>query len=114
MTGSNPELQPAPDVDDRLHERMEAFGREAQKVGQRFGRDAQAAGHRLANDPTIIHAADTGARIWGLIVLAVGLWFFAQVTLGLPLPVVASRDLWPVALVLIGLFVIVRGMTRRA
>jgi len=114
MTGTNPEPTPATDVGDRLKERFEAFGVEAQAAGERIGREAQAAGDRFVADPAVIRAADTGARIWGLLVLAVGVWFFAQVTLGLPLPLIAWRDLWPVALVLIGLFIIVRGMTRRA
>ena len=114
MTGTNPEPAPATDVGDRLKERMQAFGVQAQAAGGRLGRDAQMAGDRIAADPTVLRAADTGARIWGLLVLAAGLWFFAQVTLGLPLPAIAWRDLWPAALVLIGLFIIVRGMTRRA
>jgi hypothetical protein len=61
----------------------------------------------------VIGAADTAGRIWGLIVLAVGLWFFADITLGLDMPSVAWRDLWPVALIVIGLAVVIRGMARR-
>jgi hypothetical protein len=91
-----------PDTADRLKERVEGIGREAQAAGERF-----------AHDPSVVRVADTGAHLWGLVVLAVGLWFFADVTLGLPMPTIAWRDLWPVALVLLGLFVIARGITRR-
>lgn len=90
-----------PDTADRLKERVEGLGREAQTAGE-----------RLARDPSVLRVADTGARLWGVVVLAVGLWFFADVTLGLPMPTIAWRDLWPVALVLLGVFVIARGMTR--
>lgn len=102
-----------PDTADQLQHRMQAFGKEAQEAGQRLGREAQVAGDRWSRDPSVLRVADAGARLWGLVLLAVGLWFFAQVTLGLPLPNIAWRDLWPAVLVLIGLFVILRGMTRR-
>jgi len=46
-------------------------------------------------------------------VLAIGLWFFADVTLGYDMPSVAWRDLWPIVLIAIGLVVVVRGMNRR-
>jgi hypothetical protein len=45
----------------------------------------------------------------------VGLYFFADFTLGLPMPDVAWRDIWPLGLILLGLAVLLRGMaTRRA
>ncbi len=58
-------------------------------------------------------AADTAARFWGLIVLAVGLWFFADVTIGMDMPAVPWGDIWPLGLILIGGLIVVRGMSRR-
>ena len=46
--------------------------------------------------------------------LAVGLWFFADVTLGYDMPSIAWRDLWPLALIVIGLsWSWFEAMTRR-
>ena len=57
--------------------------------------------------------ATTVTRIWGLVILAVGLWLFADVTLGLELPRIPWRDLWPVVLIVIGVGVILQGASRR-
>jgi hypothetical protein len=92
---------------------MQGLGREASAAGERLGREAQAAGERWAKDPGVVDAADTAARVWGLLVLGVGAWFFADITLGLDMPAVAWRDVWPVALIVIGLAVVLRGMARR-
>jgi hypothetical protein len=80
---------------------------------QGFGREAQAAGERWAKDPGVVDAADAAARVWGLLVLGVGVWFFADITLGYDMPAIAWRDVWPVALIVIGLAVVLRGMARR-
>jgi len=93
--------------------RMEGFGREAQAAGERFGRQAEAAGKRLAADPAMASAATNLARLWGLVILAVGVWFFAEVTLGLNLPAVPWDAVWPLAIILLGLVIIVRGLGRR-
>jgi Domain of unknown function (DUF5668) len=106
---SAPEPAPAP----TFGERMERFGHEAGEAGERFGRRAEAAGARWSKGPGVVRAADTASRIWGLIVLAIGLWFLADVTLGYDMPSIAWRDLWPVLLIGIGLVVVIRGMTRR-
>ena len=92
---------------------MERFGRDAGEAGERFGKRAEGAANRWSKDPGMVRAADTAGRIWGVIVLAVGLWFFADVTLGYDMPSIAWRDLWPLALIGLGLLVVVRGMTRR-
>jgi hypothetical protein len=73
---------------------------------------APAAKH-WSNDPTVVGAADTATRVWGLLVLAVGVWFFADITLGMDMPAIAWRDVWPVALIALGLAVLVRGMASR-
>ena len=85
----------------------------AGEAGERFGRQAEAAGKRWAADPGVAQATDTAARIWGLLLIAVGAWFFAQFTLGYDLPAIPWRDLWPIGLIVIGLAVILRGMRRR-
>ena len=109
--GAAPAAEPEPPR--TFEERMERFGREAGEAGERFGKRADDAANRWSRDPGVVHAADTAGRVWGLIVLAVGLWFFADVTLGYDMPSIAWRDLWPLALIGIGLLVLVRGMTRR-
>jgi cell wall-active antibiotic response 4TMS protein YvqF len=110
-----PNAAPAPGAErpPTFEERMERFGREAGEAGERFGKRAEAAANRWSHEPGVVHAADTAGRIWGLILLAVGLWFFADVTLGYDMPSIAWRDLWPIALIGIGLLVLVRGASRR-
>jgi len=51
--------------------------------------------------------------IFGLILLAVGLWFFAEHTLGLDLPTVRWSQLWPLILIFVGVWVLF-GARRRA
>lgn len=93
--------------------RMEGFGREAQAAGERIGQRAQATGVRWSRDPGVVRAADTAGRVWGLLLL-VGLWFVADVMLGLDMPGVPWRDVWLVGLIVIGLAVVLRGMGRRS
>ena len=109
-SGSTP---PPAEAAPTFEQRMERFGREAGEAGERFGRRAEAAADRWSKDPGMVRAADTAGRIWGLILLAVGLWFFADSTLGYDMPGIAWRDVWPAALIGIGLLVLIRGMTRR-
>jgi hypothetical protein len=97
-----------------FEQRVERFAQEAGEAGERIGRQAEAAGKRLAADPGVARATDTAARAWGLLLIAIGAWFFAEFTLGLDLPAIPWSDLWPLGLIAIGLFVIVRGMTRRS
>lgn len=97
-----PEPEPAPAPPPTFEERMERFDEEARQAGERWSKE-----------PGVLRATDTAGRIWGLIVLAIGLWFFADVTLGYDMPSIAWRDLWPIVLIGIGLLVVVRGMTRR-
>jgi hypothetical protein len=54
----------------------------------------------------------TGTIVFGLIVLALGLWFFAERTLGIDLPRIAWGSLWPVALIGIGAWVLLGGIRR--
>ena len=54
----------------------------------------------------------TGTIIFGLILVAVGLWFFADQTLGLEMPRLRISELWPVVLILIGGWVLLSSMRR--
>jgi hypothetical protein len=109
---TTPEASPTPKP--TFEQRMEGFGRDVGAAGERLGKEAEAAGQRLAKDPSVQTAADTAARIWGLIVLAVGLWFLADVTIGMDMPTVPWGDVWPLGLILIGALIVVRGMARRS
>ena len=42
--------------------------------------------------------------IFGVIILVIGLWFFATQTLGLDLPRLDWRQLWPVILIVLGIW----------
>lgn len=55
----------------------------------------------------------TGSIIFGLILLAIGLWFFAEQTLGLDLPSVDWGDFWPVILIAIGAWIVLGARRRR-
>jgi hypothetical protein len=106
--------QPGPKEAPSFEDRMNALGHDAQEAGERWGREWQAAGERWSRDPVVVGTVTWAARAWGLIVLAVGLWFFADVTLQLSMPAVAWGDLWPVVLILIGLGVVIRASMRRS
>jgi hypothetical protein len=80
---------------------------------QRFGHEAQAAGSRLSSDPAVVAAGTWASRAWGLVLIVIGLWLFAQVTLGLDLPEVDWNLVWPVGLMLVGGFVVVSALARR-
>jgi hypothetical protein len=107
------EATPDPNRKSTFEERIDSFGREAGEAGERIGRQAEAAGKRLADDPGIKRAADTAARVWGLLILLVGVWFLADVTLGYEMPDVPWGDVWPIGLIAIGLVVVFRGMGRQ-
>ena len=49
-----------------------------------------------------------GSIIVGLVILAIGLWYFADRTLGLELPRVEADQLWPIAVIALGAWLIVR------
>ncbi len=106
--------EPAAPSQPTFEQRMERFGQEAGAAGERFGRQAEAAADRWSRDPAVSGAFSAAGVAFGLILLALGLWFLADITLGMNLPRVPWGDLWPLALILIGLVVAARGMTRRA
>jgi hypothetical protein len=68
---------------------------------------------RLRTRPRDDRRYDRVALIWGGILLVVGIWFFLDQTLGINMPSINWGDFWPVILIVVGLFVILRGMRRR-
>jgi hypothetical protein len=86
-----------------LDQRAEALGREAEAAARRWG-----------ENPAVKETADLAGRLWGLVVLGFGLWFFADVTLKLDLPSLRWGELWPVVLIVLGAFVVLRGLARRS
>ncbi len=105
---------PEPPRPPTVEERFERFGQQAEEAGKRLGRETEEAARRLAGNPAVVQAGDTAARIWGLVLIAVGLWFLAEVTLGYRMPAIPWRDVWPLGLIVVGLAVIVRGLSRRS
>lgn len=105
--------QPRRDVADEFTSRMEAFGRDAQAAGERLGREAQAAGERWSHDPELVSAGTWLTRLIGLAFIAVGLWFFGEVSLGLDLPAVDWALAWPALLIVLGGGVLLTAMVRR-
>jgi uncharacterized membrane protein len=57
-----------------------------------------------------------GGRWWslvvGIVLLTLGLWFFADRTLGLDMPDIRWSQLWPVILIVIGVVVLIGAMRR--
>ena len=49
-----------------------------------------------------------GSIVVGLVILAVGLWYFADRTLGLDLPRLEADQLWPILVIALGAWLIVR------
>ncbi len=53
------------------------------------------------------------SMVFGVIILIIGLWFFATRTLGLDLPDFDWGNLWPIILIAVGILVVYRSMERR-
>jgi len=54
----------------------------------------------------------TASVLFGLVILGLGLWFFAEHTLGYQLPRIRWSQLWPVFLIVLGLWVVLGSMRR--
>ena len=78
-----------------------------------FGKEVEDAANRWSHDAGVKQNLTFLGRFWGLFLVAAGVWLFAGVTLGYDLPSVPLRDLWPVALIVLGGAVILRGLSRR-
>jgi hypothetical protein len=102
MTDPATATPPQPDTADRLKDRTEAFGREA-----------QAAGERWARDPQVVSAGTSFTRFFGLVLIVLGLWLFGRFTLDLDLPAVNWDLVWPLGLIALGGFVLLSAATRR-
>lgn len=55
----------------------------------------------------------TAAIVVGLILIAVGVWFFLDRTLGIALPQIQWSSVWPVILIVIGGLILFRSFQRR-
>ena len=58
--------------------------------------------------PAVAEGPRYGSIVVGLVILAVGLWYFADRTLGLELPRIEADQLWPIAIIGLGAWLIVR------
>jgi hypothetical protein len=56
----------------------------------------------------------TGSIVFGLIVLGLGLWFFAAESLQLEMPDIEWRQAWPVVLIIIGAWIVLGTLRRRS
>ena len=101
------------ELGDVLGDRMRTFGRDAQAAGERLGRDAQAAGDRLSRDPGVIAVGTMIGRLWGVVLIVVGLWLLAELSLGLDLPGIDWGLAWPILLIGLGGLVILSAALRR-
>lgn len=57
--------------------------------------------------------ANLGAIVIGLLILAVGVYYFLDRTLGLTMPRIQWGSLWPVLLIVLGGLVLLRSIQRR-
>ena len=63
------------------------------------------------------HGRGAGTRIgraWGVALILVGAWFFVERTLRIDLPAIPWDDLWPVLLIGLGAWIVLRGASRRS
>ncbi len=81
--------------------------------GKALGKEAEAATQRFARDPGLVRAADVASFAWGALLFVIGVWFVADVTLGLDLPTFPWSEAWPIALIVLGLGVVASGAGRR-
>jgi hypothetical protein len=51
--------------------------------------------------------------VFGVILVVIGLWFFATTTLGLDLPRVDWAALWPLLLIALGAWILLGAIGRR-
>lgn len=55
-----------------------------------------------------------GSALFGLIILGLGVWFFAAETLQLEMPDIEWRQAWPVILIVIGGWIVLGTLRRRS
>ena len=57
-------------------------------------------------------AGRSGSIFFGVILVAIGLWFFADQTLGLEMPRLRWSELWPILLVGLGAWIVFGSLRR--
>ena len=57
-------------------------------------------------------AGGSGTIFFGVILVAIGLWFFADQTLGLEMPRLRWNELWPILLVGLGAWIVFGSLRR--
>jgi hypothetical protein len=107
------EAPAAPEPPRTFEQRMDDFGKRAGEAGEKLGKEAEAAAERWKKDPPIPGSADNAPPLTGLILLAHMKSLYSSITLGLDVPDVAWRDIWPLGLIVLGLAVLIRGMSSR-
>lgn len=60
------------------------------------------------------HRVDVGALIFGAILLAVGGYYLLVNTFGIQLPELDWDQIWPIALILLGVAIVARALQSRA
>jgi cell wall-active antibiotic response 4TMS protein YvqF len=79
--------------------------------------DRSAPSARPGPDPTWQPRGDspgrTGTMVFGVILLGIGLWFFADQTLGLDMPRLRWSQLWPLFLIGLGVWIAAGSIRRR-
>ena len=58
------------------------------------------------------HPGRTGTIVFGVILAAIGLWFFADQTLGLEMPRLRWSELWPILLIGLGAWIVFGSLRR--
>jgi len=58
-------------------------------------------------------AGRSGSIFFGVILVAIGLWFFADQTLGLEMPQLRWDELWPILLVGLGAWIVFGSLRRQ-
>lgn len=56
----------------------------------------------------------TGTIVFGVILVAIGLWFFGDQTLGLDMPELSWSELWPILIIGLGAWVVLGSLRRDA
>ncbi|MEA2609252.1 MAG: hypothetical protein QOJ75_1495 [Chloroflexota bacterium] len=60
-----------------------------------------------------MNSGRTNTLLFGIVILAIGLWYFADRTLQLNMPRLDWNQLWPLALIALGAWIIAGPYVRR-
>ncbi len=56
----------------------------------------------------------TGTIVFGVILVAIGVWFFGDQTLGLDMPELSWSELWPILIIGLGAWIVLGSLRRDA